>query len=86
MPGNKICICGLISDVKKIITKTNREMFFIKIEDISGKIEVIVFPNTAEQCSSIMQKDKIVLLSGRVDCKDGVTKLIAETIEELVEE
>jgi DNA polymerase-3 subunit alpha len=86
MPGNKISICGLISDVKKIITKTNREMFFIKIEDISGKIEVIVFPNTAEQCSSIMQKDKIVLLSGRVDCKDGVTKLIAETIEELVEE
>ena len=61
-------------------------MFFINVEDLSGKIETIVFPNTAEQNSPALEENKIVLISGRVDFKENTPKLIAETIEELVEE
>jgi len=86
MPGNRIKIYGLISKIKKIITKSGRPMFFITIEDLSGRIEAIVFPNTAEQCSSALEKDKIVLISGRADIKEDTPKIITETIEEIIEE
>jgi len=86
VPGNRINIYGLISNIKKIITKSGRQMLFIKIEDLSGRIEVIVFPNTAEQNSSALEENKTVLISGRIDIKDNNPKLIAEQIEELVEE
>jgi len=86
MPGNRITICGLISKIKKIITKTGRAMFFVNIEDLSGKIETVVFPNTAEQNSQALAENKVILVSGRVDLKDNTPKLIADQIEELVEE
>ena len=61
-------------------------MFFVSIEDTSSKIEAIVFPNTAEQCSHALIENKIVLISGRADIKDDVPKLIVESIEEIIEE
>lgn len=86
MPGNRITIYGLISKIKKIITKSGRPMLFVNIEDLSGKIEMVVFPNTAEQSAFALEENKIVLISGRVDLKDDTPKLIAETIEELIGE
>jgi len=86
MPGNRVKIYGLISKIKKIITKSGRPMFFVSIEDTTGKIEAVVFPNTAEQCSHALIENKIVLISGRADIKDDVPKLIVESIEEIIEE
>ncbi|MEA3452999.1 MAG: DNA polymerase III subunit alpha [Patescibacteria group bacterium] len=86
MPGNRVKICGLISKIKKIITKSGRQMLFITIEDLNDKIEAIVFPNTAEQYSPSLVENKIVLISGRADIKDNIPKLIAESIEEIIEE
>ena len=86
MPGNKVKIYGLISKIKKVITKSGRPMFFVIIEDLSGRIEIIVFPNTAEQCSLSLVENKIVLISGRADIKEETPKIIAESIEEIIEE
>ena len=78
-------IGGLISSIKKIITKNGRPMLFMSLEDLSDKIEVIVFPGVIEKNPTIFQENKIVLVSGRVDNRDGVPKLICEDIEEVIE-
>ncbi len=84
-PGNRVTICGLVSKIKKIITKSGRPMFFVNIEDLTGKIETIVFPNSAETNGYLLKENKILLISGRVDLKDDSPKLIAENIEEVIE-
>jgi len=84
-PGNRISVCGLITKIKKILTKTGRPMYFINVEDLTGSIETILFPNTAEAISSTLEENKIVIITGRVDLKDQSPKLIAQTIEEVVE-
>jgi DNA polymerase-3 subunit alpha len=78
-------IGGLISSIKKIITKTGRPMLFMKLEDLEDKIEVVVFPTVIERNYEIFQENKIVLVSGRVDNKDGIHKIIAQDIEEIIE-
>ena len=78
-------IGGLISSIKKIITKNGRPMLFMSLEDLSDKIEVIVFPGVIEKNPTAFQENKIVLVSGRVDNRDGVPKLICEDIEEVIE-
>ncbi|MBU4022944.1 hypothetical protein KJ591_01115 [Patescibacteria group bacterium] len=85
-PGNRVSVCGLITKIKKILTKTGRPMYFINVEDLTGSIETILFPNTAEAISSILEEGKIVIVTGRVDLKDQSPKLIAQSIEEIVEE
>ncbi|MBU3964742.1 DNA polymerase III subunit alpha [Patescibacteria group bacterium] len=86
MPGTRLKICGLISRIKKIITKSGRPMFFVKIQDLTGEIEAIIFPNSAEQYANVLQENKIVIVSGRVDFKEDSPKMIVEGIEEIIEE
>ena len=84
---SQICkIGGIISKIKKIVTRNGSPMLFMKVEDLTDKIEVVVFPSVISKNPSAFQENKIVLVSGRVDMKDGVPKLICENIEEILEE
>ena len=58
-------------------------MLFLSLEDLTSKIEVVVFPGIIEKNPAAFQENKIVLVSGRIDNRDGVPKLIADTIEEI---
>jgi len=82
--NRQVKIGGIISKIKKIITRTGKPMLFMNLEDLNNKIEVVVFPRVIERNPSAFQENKIVLVSGRVDMRDGVPKLICEDIEEIV--
>ena len=84
--GKRTKILGIISNVKRIITRNGKPMLFVTIEDLTDKIEVIAFPKIIERKPTSFQKNKIVLVSGQVDDKDGTPKLICEDIEEIIEE
>jgi len=81
----KVKIGGIISKIKKIITRTGKPMLFVDVEDLSSKIEVVVFPSIIERNPAIFQENKIVMIAGRLDSKDGVPKVICEQIEEIKE-
>ena len=78
-------IGGLIVSVKKIITKTGKPMLFMGLEDLTDKIEVVVFPSLIETNPAAFQENKMVLIGGRLDNRNGERKFIAEEIEEIVE-
>jgi len=78
MTGKKVRVGGIISKIQKIITKTGRPMLFVTLEDTKTKIEVLVFPKTLEQTATIWQEDKPIIISGRLDDKDGNLKLLCE--------
>ncbi|MFH1509559.1 MAG: DNA polymerase III subunit alpha [Candidatus Nealsonbacteria bacterium] len=81
----KVKIGGIISKIKKIITKTGKPMLFVNLEDLTDKIEVVVFPKIIERKPNAFQEDKIVMVYGRTDSRDGVLKLICEDVEEIIE-
>ncbi len=83
--NRSIRIGGIISKIKKIITKTGRPMLFMNVEDLSDKIEVVVFPTMVERNPTSFKENKIVFILGRVDNRQDSPKLICESIEEIVE-
>ncbi len=84
--GRIIKIGGVISGIKKIITKTGKPMLFVKLEDQTSKVELVVFPSIIEQNQNVFQENKIVMVKGRVDTRDGIPKIICNQIEEIIEE
>jgi len=88
LPHNlRVRIGGIISQIKKIITRNGRPMLFVKLEDLSGKIEVVVFPGVIEKNPVVFQENKIVMMAGRVDNRDqSLAKFICEEVEEIIEE
>ena len=84
--GKNIRIGGIISTVKRITTRTGKPMLFLNLEDLTGKIEVVVFPGIIERNPTAFQENKIVFIKGRVDNRDNTPKIICETIEEIINE
>ncbi|MCX6723008.1 MAG: OB-fold nucleic acid binding domain-containing protein [Candidatus Staskawiczbacteria bacterium] len=75
---------GLVSSVKKIITKKGQPMLFIKVEDLTGKAEVVIFPNLLERNPVALQENKIVFVAGRVDDRNGEIKIVADDVQEIL--
>jgi DNA polymerase-3 subunit alpha len=78
-----VTVGGIISSIKKIITKTKEPMLFVKLEDITSNIEILVFPSVLKKDLSVWQEDKIIIVSGRISDKDGEIKLLAEKAREV---
>jgi hypothetical protein len=79
-------IGGVISSIKKIITKKGQPMLFMKVEDLTDKAEVVVFPSILESKPEIFQENKIVFITGRVDSrKEEIPTIICQDIEEVLE-
>jgi len=77
-------IGGMISSLKKIITKTGKPMLFMSVEDLTDKIEVVVFASAMEKNPAACVESKVVFVYGRVDNRDGETKIVADTVEEVI--
>lgn len=61
---------GIITSVKKIITKNNNQMAFLTLEDNYGSIEVIAFPNIYERHKETLIEDKAILIDGTLQVRD----------------
>jgi len=83
--NKKVRIGGIITRIKKIITKNGSPMLFINLEDLTDKIEVIVFPSIVENNPTALQENKIVFISGKISNRDESPKIICESIEEILE-
>ena len=79
--GERVKTMGIITHVKKKVTKSDTTMAFVDLEDITGSIEVVVFPKTLLQNSPLIAEGKVVVIKGRLDVRDDEPpKLICEFI------
>lgn len=86
--GSNHKIGGIITTVKKIITKKGQKMFKFTVEDLTGEIEVIVFPREAKNLSDdFFLEGDIVVVAGSVNKENeeetAVVKLFFNTIEKI---
>ncbi|MCX6791397.1 MAG: DNA polymerase III subunit alpha [Candidatus Gribaldobacteria bacterium] len=76
----------IISSIKKVITKKGQPMLFMKVEDLTDKAEIVVFPSMLEQKPELFQENKIVFITGKLDkAKEEIPTLICQDIEEVLE-
>ena len=73
-------IGGVVGTMKKIYTKSNDPMIFAQMEDLAGKLEVIVFPRTLEDSRDLWFSGAKLIVEGKVSTKDDSIKLLAEKV------
>ena len=78
--GAEVRVGAVVIEVKKITTRAGRLMAIVTLEDLSGRIEATVFPDTFEAARELLQEDRIVVLSGRIEVREdrGVKLLLSE--------
>lgn len=86
--GQSVAIGGILVEKTIKYTRSNKAMAFIKVEDLFGSIEVILFPDMYSKYSSILIEDSVLFIQGRANIQeDADSKVIAAKIiryEELI--
>jgi RNA recognition motif-containing protein len=80
MANKTLRIGGMIHEIKKITTKSSQIMAFIKLEDLTGEMEVVAFPSVFHERPDLWIVDKMVIVQGKVSDKDGTAKLLADRV------
>jgi DNA polymerase-3 subunit alpha len=79
--GMAVTMAGMVSSKKTLITKKNKMMAFLQLEDLYGTAEVVVFPNVYEAALNLLKNDAVIVVRGSVNFKeDEEPKLLADKI------
>src|SRR5690606_31187712 len=81
--GERVSIAGMITHVKPITTRKGEPMAFVTAEDWSRQVEVILFPRTYQKYRPLLQTDRPVRISGRINLHEEGVKILADTLEDL---
>ena len=69
--GKQVELLGILSEVRTRITKAKAIMANAAIEDLTARMNVIVFPASFSRFEKYLVNDSVVLLSGRVTVTPG---------------
>jgi DNA polymerase-3 subunit alpha len=75
--GDIVTIGGIVSSLKQVTTKKGDQMVFLQLEDTTGSAWCVVFNSTYANARELCVADQILIVKGRVDHKEGETKLVA---------
>jgi len=76
-------IAGVVGELKLKRTKKGDRMAVFQLEDLTGSMEVVLFPEAFARCSALLKGDDPILVCGPVEIGESSTKIIAQEIEAL---
>jgi DNA polymerase III subunit alpha len=72
---------ALILEIKEVVTKKGDRMAILQLEDLTGSTEAVVFPKTFDKVKHLMEKDKRLMVWGKIDRRDEQTQLIIDDMQ-----
>jgi DNA polymerase-3 subunit alpha len=80
--GEIVTVGGIVSSLKALTTKKGDPMVFLRLDDLTGSAEAVVFNSVYAASRELCETDRVLVLKGRVDHKEGESKLIAIEVTE----
>lgn len=78
--NEQVDLAGIVDGVRMITTKKGEPMAFAQIEDLSGTLDMVIFPRVYEACRELLADGAVKLVHAKVDLRDDQPQLIAESI------
>ena len=85
MVGRKVRVCGLMTNLHKIMTRTGAPMMFSQLVDNHHRIELVIYPAIMNKYYLAIGEGKVVMVEGRLERRNGEYSLICDKIEALEE-
>jgi DNA polymerase-3 subunit alpha len=79
--NQQVCVGGLILELKIMTTKKGRLMCFLTLEDLYGRIDIVVFPKIYDEFRRYLKQDQPIIIKGRINYnEESNTSIIAGQI------
>ncbi|MDO8495390.1 MAG: DNA polymerase III subunit alpha, partial [bacterium] len=76
-----IKVGGMVTKVQRIVTKAGKPMLFSWIEDLTSKIEIVVFPGVLEKYPLAWQENSVLVVKGKLNERDGLPKILCDEVK-----
>jgi DNA polymerase-3 subunit alpha len=80
--GDVVTVGGIVASVSRKFTKKGEPFAQFRLEDLTGGVTVVAFPNVYERVPEMIETDAIVLVKGRADLRGRELQLRALQIGE----
>jgi DNA polymerase-3 subunit alpha len=74
LQDTEVRVAGLVREVRRVVTRKGQIMAYASIEDLTGTVDVVLFPRIFEQTRLLFEPDKVVVVQGKVDARAGSTR------------
>jgi DNA polymerase III subunit alpha len=80
--GETVTVGGIVGAIKQLTTRKGEPMVFLRLDDLTGSTEVVVFNSVYTEARDLCEVDRILVVTGRIDHKqEGETKLLAREVQ-----
>jgi DNA polymerase-3 subunit alpha len=76
----KTRVAGMVSGIRPYQTKTGKMMAWVTLEDITGVIELVLFPRTWEKYQFALEVGGVIIAEGKVDAQSNPSKVLVDNI------
>jgi DNA polymerase III subunit alpha len=81
----EVKVCGIVAGIKELTTKKGDRMAFVTLEDLSGFVEMVVFPEVYQASMELLKGEEPLLVSGTLDIGEESCKLLVTEVLSLSE-
>jgi DNA polymerase-3 subunit alpha len=74
LQDTEVRVAGLVREVRRVVTRKGQIMAYASLEDLTGTVDVVLFPRVFEQVRLLFEPDKVVVVAGKVDARAGSTR------------
>jgi len=74
LQDTEVRVAGLVREVRRVVTRKGQIMAYATLEDLTGAVDVVLFPRVFEQARLLFEPDKVVVVQGKVDARAGSTR------------
>lgn len=79
-----VTVCGLITSLRLILTKTNKQLKVGVLEDLNGKVEFVAYQEVLNKYNSLLELDQTVVLAGKIQYRgDDEEKIVSIVVDEV---
>ena len=83
--GPRVWVAGIVATIVKYVTKKQKTMYFVTLEDLTDKIELLVFDEAIKRNPNLWVEGKAIAVVGRLSWKNDETKFIVDEARGLPE-
>jgi DNA polymerase III subunit alpha len=78
--GSTVRVLAMVASIRRIVTKTERSMAVAVLEDLTGRVDLVLFPEAFERHGESLHEGAILDVRGRLERRGEALQIVCESV------
>src|SRR5215218_8952601 len=78
--GSTVRLLAMVANIRRIVTKTERSMAVVILEDLTGRVDLVLFPEAFDRFGESLREGLILDVRGRLERRGEALQIVCESL------